>query len=171
MTQIPTYSPASTVRSAAPTDADAIARTHKRCFARPWTADFWREEAKHGTSRLGLVGVGNECHGFVFARIAVGEAEILSVAVDPAARRQGLALRLLEWLLEQLREANCNTVFLEVAADNIAGRCLYRRSGFVEVGQRSGYYRMPSGQMVDAIVMRYDFELEQGSPKSCTSDR
>ena len=38
----------------------------------------------------------------------------------------------------------CRDVFLDVPADNIRARLLYRRTGFIEVGVRPNYYQ-PSG--------------------------
>jgi ribosomal-protein-alanine N-acetyltransferase len=43
-------------------------------------------------------------------------------------------------------------MFLEVAADNKAANALYAGAGFVQVGERRGYY--PDGG--DALVLRLD---------------
>lgn len=77
------------------------------------------------------------------------EAELLRLAVTPAARRRGIAALLLENSLELLRKRGATHLFLEVRADNDAARALYRREGWAEAGVRSGYY--DGG--VDAIMM------------------
>lgn len=76
------------------------------------------------------------------------EAEIHTLAVDPAYQRQGIGRALLRALLEHACGA---TVFLEVRTDNEAAIQLYRSEGFEVIGMRRGYYR-PSG--ADAFTMR-----------------
>ena len=85
----------------------------------------------------------------MLARVAGGEAEILTLAVAPAARGKGLGHELLQAAIGKARALGADTMFLEVGADNPAALALYARSGFVKVGGRKGYYR---GR--DALVLR-----------------
>jgi ribosomal-protein-alanine N-acetyltransferase len=78
--------------------------------------------------------------GFVLARIAADEAEIVTLAVHPRARRQGHGSALLQAALAAARRAGAARMFLEVAADNAAALSLYRRAGFGELGRRARYY-------------------------------
>ena len=86
----------------------------------------------------------------VMARIAADEAEILTLAVLPDQRRQGLARILLEEAARQCEAVGAGTLFLEVATRNEAARALYGAQGFEEIGRRRGYYA--DGD--DALVMR-----------------
>ena len=95
-----------------------------------------------------------EAGGFLIGRAVAGEAELLTVAVDPAARRQGTGARLMAAFLAEARVRNAESVFLEVAADNAAARALYSAAGFQPAGVRRGYYRTPQGRPVDALVLR-----------------
>jgi ribosomal-protein-alanine N-acetyltransferase len=90
--------------------------------------------------------------GVVLARVAADEAEILTLAVVPEARRTGLASNLLRAALSRAVSAGAVCVLLEVAEDNMAARALYAGMGFEEVGRRRGYY----GAGADALVMRLD---------------
>ena len=45
-------------------------------------------------------------------------------------------------------------MFLEVAKDNASALALYERFGFVEVGERAGYYHRSDGTRATAIIMR-----------------
>jgi ribosomal-protein-alanine N-acetyltransferase len=81
------------------------------------------------------------------ARSAGGEAEILTLAVAPPSRRQGIARALVAAVVAAVPDI---PVFLEVAADNGPAQCLYREAGFTACGQRRGYY----GPGRDAIVLR-----------------
>ena len=76
--------------------------------------------------------------GFVLARAAADEVEVLLVAVAPAARRRGIARRLLEAALA--RAARARVAHLEVRVSNTAAIALYEGLGFVAEGRRPRYY-------------------------------
>ena len=93
--------------------------------------------------------------GFVLARAAGGEAEILTLAVTPSARGKGLGRRLLQVAINRAQEMGCETMFLEVGADNPHALALYASMGFTRVGARKGYY---SGK--DALVLRLSLPVK-----------
>lgn len=118
-----------------------------------WTANGYRSELADTSSRHYLVGLGPDgaLVGWAGVMVAADSAEVLTVGVIPAARRQGLAIELLDGLLAEARERGAVEVFLEVRVDNEAARMLYEHEGFVQVGLRPGYY---DHGRVDAVVMR-----------------
>ncbi|MCP5412859.1 MAG: GNAT family N-acetyltransferase [Alphaproteobacteria bacterium] len=87
--------------------------------------------------------------GFVLARVAGDEAEILTLAVAPAARGQGLGRALMLEAANRSQELGAAALFLEVGVANPAALALYAGLGFANVGARKGYY---DGQ--DAAVLR-----------------
>ncbi|MDN3567545.1 GNAT family N-acetyltransferase [Paeniroseomonas aquatica] len=100
----------------------------------------------------GAFGLWRPGAGLVLARAAGGEAEILTLAVAPAARRRGLGAALLAGALQGAVLRGAAAMFLEVAAGNAAALALYRAAGFAEVGRRHRYYADGS----DALVLRRD---------------
>ena len=87
--------------------------------------------------------------GFAVARrVAEGESELLTLAVDPEFRRRGIARR----LIGTLTSSHTGTLWLEVRESNDAARKLYKTLNFHEMGRRLGYYR-DSGE--SAIVMKF----------------
>jgi ribosomal-protein-alanine N-acetyltransferase len=88
--------------------------------------------------------------GFLVARTAADEMEILNLAVDPGARRQGVGSALLDAALEHGRSAVATRVFLEVRESNEAARRFYERHGFQVIGRRARYYRHPEE---DAVLL------------------
>lgn len=88
--------------------------------------------------------------GFVLARVAADEAEILTLAVDPAARRRGHGGALLTGAMAAAAARGAVAMFLEVSEHNAAARALYAAAGFAEAGRRRRYY--PDGS--DALVLR-----------------
>jgi ribosomal-protein-alanine N-acetyltransferase len=85
----------------------------------------------------------------IMARIAADEAEILTLAVAPSARRRGLGAALLQEAAARARQAGAKNLFLEVAATNDAARALYTAAGFTQVGLRRRYYE----DGTDALVL------------------
>ncbi len=95
--------------------------------------------------------------GFVLARLAAGEAEILTVAVARAHRRHGLGWRLMDAALRQLHADRAQALFLEVDETNLPALHLYRRMGFLQVGKRANYYEGAGDRgRTSALVMRRD---------------
>ncbi|SIS82814.1 GNAT family N-acetyltransferase [Phaeovulum vinaykumarii] len=131
------------------TPAD-LARLHGACFTtpRPWSAtEFADLLAARGVFVIARP------EGFIMGRVIADEAELLTLAVDPAARRQGIGAALLAAFEAHARAAGAVTAFLEVAAPNAAARALYACGGWAEAGCRRGYFRTPQGEAQDALIL------------------
>ena len=143
------------LRPVGPEAAFDLADIHDKAFDRPWTALEFDELLKSpgAFAILGEAGEPPEAKGFILCRSIAGEAEILTIAVDPAARRRGWGAALVEMAAGIAVETRAEALFLEVAADNQAAIALYQATGFAKVGLRKGYYPHPDGAK-DALVMR-----------------
>ncbi len=128
----------------------AMAALHAACFTtpRPWS------EAEIGglLDGPGCFAV-TEPGGFALGRAIAGEAELLTIAVDPARRREGLGRRLLDAFEAGAVARDAETAFLEVSAENTAAIALYLAAGYAENGRRKGYYHAPDGRRIDALAM------------------
>jgi [ribosomal protein S18]-alanine N-acetyltransferase len=91
--------------------------------------------------------------GFALCRTMADEAELLTLAVMPDARREGRGAALLAACEEGALASGAARLFLEVAAGNMAAGALYTRAGYRECGRRKGYYLRPDGSRDDAVVM------------------
>lgn len=89
--------------------------------------------------------------GYAGLLAGIGEAEVLTLAVDPSREGRGLGALLLTELMREAARRACDDVVLEVRVDNDRAQRLYRRFGFAGVGVRKGYYQPAN---VDALVMR-----------------
>lgn len=78
--------------------------------------------------------------GFVLARRAADEAEILTVVVTARARGRGVGRILMNETLRKLYAERIAKLVLEVDESNSSALSLYRELGFVQVGLRKGYY-------------------------------
>jgi len=128
--------------------ADVLAIENQN-YPFPWTKDVFTDCFRAGygcwiCEEMGTV----LAYGLV--SIAVGEAHILNISVDPAQQGQGIGRRMLQHLIDTAR-GRAETVFLEVRPSNTVAIALYEDMGFNEIGIRKGYYPAENGRE-DAIM-------------------
>jgi [ribosomal protein S18]-alanine N-acetyltransferase len=92
--------------------------------------------------------------GFMLALFVAEDAELLTLAVRPTARREGIATRMMTDFFEIAYQRKATNAFLEVAADNIPAQRLYARLGFLVEGTRRDYYKRPGNKRVAAHLLR-----------------
>lgn len=90
--------------------------------------------------------------GFAMARQVADEAELLLLAVHPAARRHGLGRSLLQHFFSAAISRGAGRLHLEVRDGNHALH-LYHEAGFTVVGRRRGYYKGFDGSVFDALSL------------------
>ena len=140
-----------------PAHARVAGALHRTSFAAPWSdEEFARLLEQPGVA--GLLWTSDAPQGFILIRAVADEAEILTLAVVPDARRQGIAAHLLDEAARMLRAGGTRRLFLEVAADNAPARRLYSQYGFTATGRRARYYDRGAATRVDAIVMTLALE-------------
>ncbi|MCI5825758.1 MAG: ribosomal protein S18-alanine N-acetyltransferase [Arcanobacterium sp.] len=136
--------------------AGRVADFDRRIFGKDaWPRSVWEHELRQ-SDRLYLVvlGAADPIRSFppivAIAGIRAAEdAEVLTVAVAPQQRRQGIAQALLTQLFEWVRLRGAQQVFLEVRASDVGAQALYQRFGFEGIASRRHYYSDD-----DALVMR-----------------
>jgi ribosomal-protein-alanine N-acetyltransferase len=146
------------LRFAAAEDAEILEAVHAKAFDAAWTAtDIVRLMQILGGFALIAeddADAGGGVVGFILARTMALDAEILTLAVAPWARRKGVAVALVEAVVAEAQRRGAESLFLEVAADNVAAHGLYERVGFARVGLRKSYYGRSGGPSADALVLR-----------------
>ncbi len=151
----PVISPAGVAHAA------VLAAVHAEAFDEPWAEDDLRALlADPGAAVVIAEDAAGEPTGFILCRRVVDEAEVLTIAVRPAWRRQGIAAALMRACGVRLADQGAATLFLEVAEDNAPARALYEILGFAPVGRRKGYYARPGAAPVDAFVLAADLPLD-----------
>jgi ribosomal-protein-alanine N-acetyltransferase len=143
------------LRPAEPEDVPAMAALHAEAFP---PAEAWGVDAIGMMLALsGAFGLLAPGQGFILARLVAGEAEVLTLAVAPAARRRGLGAALVGAIVAALAATGGKILFLEVSRENVPGRALYAGLGFAEIGLRAKYY----ADGTDALVLSRPISEEE----------
>ena len=140
-----------------------ISFLHGACFEETWNEKSISEILNMAGTTGFLVGADVETpQGFILFRVAADEAEIISIGVIPAVRKNGLAKMLLRASIKDAARKGAAKFFFEVAVDNIAARAFYKTAGFEIIGKRPRYYNRSSGRL-DAIIYSLDISDKYNS--------
>ncbi len=154
------------LRAAYPSEWRLLRSIHAASFDRPWSEEAFQSAlATPGTEAfVGQTQPGRHS-GFVLARTAADEAEILTIGVLEEARGQGLGRALMATSADACFALGARNLFLEVAADNAPALALYAACGFAVAGRRPRYYdRGPDAQAQDALLMRRALPTPAANP-------
>ncbi len=130
-------------------DAALLARLHALSFDDAWSEVFFEAML----NQMGVTALSTP-DGFILMRCIAGEGEVLTIAVDPAHRGQGLGYRLLEAGLVLSLAHAVTRCFLEVAKNNAPAIAIYKKAGFTQIAERKNYYHR-GDQKIDALVMEW----------------
>ncbi|MBQ1263951.1 MAG: ribosomal protein S18-alanine N-acetyltransferase [Oscillospiraceae bacterium] len=133
-----------------------IAELEKRCFSDPWSETSIASELDNPLSLWFVAEQSGTVLGYVGSQSVLDEADMMNIAVCPEARRQGIALSLVEALERALRHKGVIALTLEVRASNLPAKTLYEKIGFSEVGRRKNYYYHPTE---DACILKKEWSL------------
>lgn len=117
----------------------------QRAYPFPWTEGIFRDCLRAGYSGWIVSGSAGETLAYAFMSMAVNEAHILNLCVEPSCQRQGLGQFLLAHLQQLARAAGMEVILLEVRKSNVAAIALYLNHGFRKLGARKGYYPAHEG--------------------------
>lgn len=139
-------------------DIPVLASYEKQLFPySPWnTAQFKEEFAGIPTTRyMSVAESGNTIVGYcgVFVPAPGVEADILTVAVLPEYRRQGIAREFIRQIEEWSLARGASAIMLEVEQSNESAIALYLSLEYMKISVRMDYY----GPGKDAFVMRKEF--------------
>lgn len=132
-----------------------IAKLEQACFSTPWS-ERMLEDALFDPQASFIVAEDEEGHilGYAGLHAILDEGYIDNVAVEPDARKHGVASALLD-VFCRFGAANLAFLSLEVRASNAPAIGLYEKYGFQKAGMRPGYYQHPRE---DALIMTRYFK-------------
>ena len=143
-------------------DIKEIITIEKQVYAgkTPWSEQVFRRELSQRQHNLYLV-VRYEDEMVAFAGIdlmrAPGRAHITNIAVLPSFQGRKIGNMLMELLLKEAYDLDCQTVTLEVATKNQVAQNLYRSLGFRVVKLQKNYYQV---ERQDAYLMEKELKRQ-----------
>ncbi len=90
--------------------------------------------------------------GFCSYTLVQDTANLDSLTVHTAYRRQKIGMQILQYSMQQLQEKGVNVFWLEVRSKNESAINLYKLLNFKQNGLRKNFYKNPSD---DAVLMEY----------------
>ncbi|WP_455474277.1 ribosomal protein S18-alanine N-acetyltransferase [Bartonella sp. B30(2025)] len=141
-------------------DSMSLSQIHQRCFIPAWEKQTFDNFLKdHSIFGYKVYPIDQPDHvlGFCLCRLILDEAEMITIAVLPHYRRQGIGHLLIDSVLHHLHRACAIKLFLEVAETNLSALKLYQRFEFQKIAKRPGYYQAKNNR-IDAIVMQKTFK-------------
>ena len=140
--------PSITIRSLSYSDLPQVIAIERRAFPTPWSlAMFVLELSKPSGVCLAAIEK-RRIVGYLICSRYADVWHLMNIAVDPPARRRGVATALLEQMIDRAGESASYT--LEVRPSNPQAISLYERFGFRSAGTRRRYYQ-DTGE--DALIM------------------
>ena len=133
---------------------EQIAALERECFSTPWSEAMLTEVLFDSQASF-IVAESEEggVLGYAGLQVVLDEGYIDNIAVEPNARRHGVADELLD-VFCRFGEANLAFLTLEVRASNAPAIALYEKYGFQRAGLRPKYYDKPRE---DAVIMTREF--------------
>ena len=136
------------VRKMTRSDLKQVMQIETASFVSPWSRKSFDSELKKDFGFSFTVVEGKQVIAYIIGWLVADEIHIANIAVHPQWRRQGIAMVLMQKVIEGYPEFSW--IRLEVRRSNLAARNLYRLLGFKEVGIRKHYYVQENE---DAILM------------------
>lgn len=145
-------------RLATPADAPVIAEMSRRLIETGLGWSWTRQRVEHAirnTEVLVLTAVyDREIIGLGIMDFGDETAHLSLFAVRESFQRQGVGLRMFEWLKSSAQTAGIALIRLELRAANLDAQAFYSALGFIETGYAAGYYRGRENALRMALDLR-----------------
>ena len=135
-------------------DVPAVLCIEQAAYPFPWTGGNFLDSIRSGYLCRVARDDSRSIVGYFLMMMALDEAHLLNITVDPAAHGQGYGLALLEHASDCARNKAMRSVMLEVRPSNQHALAIYERYGYTRIGLRRNYYPAPDSTREHAIVMK-----------------
>jgi len=132
-------------------DINDIMHINRLCLPENYSYDFFYHVISEFGYACAVAEIDEKVIGYVLSRIErsltsfIGlqavKGHIISIAVLPPYRRQGIGLKMMKYAMYKLIEKKVETVYLEVRVSNVPAIELYKKLGFTIKREIKGYYR------------------------------
>lgn len=139
------------LRSMKEEDLEQVIEIDAQCFPVPWKIkDYSYELGDNDYAYLYVIEEENHIVGYIDFWITFDVCQLAKIAVLPAYRGKHLARKLMDQMIKDADQKQCETISLEVRVSNQSAQKLYEAYDFITVNVRKKYYQ-DNGE--DAYVM------------------
>lgn len=139
------------IRLATLQDLDELLAIEDVCFSSKWTKSmFTYEISENEFGKLYVIEEEGILVGYIDFWLTFDCCQLANIAIRPQDQGNGYSRKLMDIMLEEAIQAECETCMLEVRPSNEVAQSLYSSYGFMKINVRKGYY---SDNGEDAIVM------------------
>lgn len=124
-------------------DIPQVACLEREVFSQPWSESGIRTYYDSGSTLFIVAKHREKVIGYGAVMRVLDEGNLISLIVDSAFRRMGIAGEILDILYDLSSQNGVMNIFLEVRSSNKAAIALYERDGFERIGIRRGFYEKP----------------------------
>ncbi|MDQ1280853.1 MAG: [ribosomal protein S18]-alanine N-acetyltransferase [Thermoproteota archaeon] len=133
-------------------DLDQVVNINWTCLPENYNNSFFLELFYGFPKTFIIASVGSKIAGYIMCRIETGFSEVkkisivkkghvVSIAVIPEYRRNGIGYNLISKALAGMFEYRANECYLEVRVSNDTAINLYKKLGFKQIKTINGYYK------------------------------
>ena len=141
-------------------DIEDVFALNRRVFDEAWSKDVMLQSLQVGYD-LYVCYEGSTLQGYVLSQDILDETQVMQVAVHPEFRRQGIARKLMQMLMEDKQEMV--SLILEVRLSNLGSKEFYQHLGFEQIGIRPNYYsKTATKPSEDAVLMAIKMRGSRG---------
>lgn len=131
-------------------DIETVYNIEKDAFSLPWSKGAFANSLDDEFQLFFVAEEEGHIAGYVGIMTVCKEVNITNIAVDKEKRRQGIANKLMDYVIQYARDNKDDIIYLEVRKSNEKAQKLYEKVGFEIIGERKNFYTKP---VEDAILM------------------
>jgi len=131
-------------------DVGQVMKIEREVYEFPWTERIFSDCIRVGY-QCWMALIGQQSVGHAVISVTSGESHILNLSIGRDHQRQGLGRQFIEFLVDEARARDAETMLLEVRPSNTAAISCYNAAGFNEIGSRKDYYPAADGRE-DALL-------------------
>ena len=101
--------------------------------------------------------------GYLDYWILYENAQLCNIAVRKEAQRKGIGRKLLNYCIEQVSDAGCEFLSLEVRTSNLPAIRLYESFGFIDAAVRKNYYENGEDARLMVLPLEVNDDTDPGN--------
>lgn len=129
------------IREMKESDFSHVEKIENECFVDPYKMEQYLYELHDNpVAKLFVLEIENEIVGFIDYWVTFDACQLTKLAIAKKHRQKGYGSTLIDYMVNNAIEEDCEAIFLEVRESNISAQNLYEKHDFMEMNIRKNYY-------------------------------